>query len=87
MRQKDPNALPQVPALFYDDFRRYRLSPGKCGGLYMVYLNMDRELWSKPENIFCVGLINSQDDLWKVLSHVVDQLKELYSVQGQMWRC
>ncbi len=35
------DALPIGVLVFYDDFRKYRVLSGSCGGLYMSIVNMD----------------------------------------------
>ncbi len=74
-RKRTPNALPIGILLFYDDFRKYGMIAGSCGGLYMAIVNMDRDLLSKPDNIFCLGLIDSEEFYWP---NYGEQLEELY---------
>lgn len=78
MNDLSPKALPIILLLYYDDFRKYRLAPGQCGGLYISFLNMDRDMISKPENIFCVGLVHSDDEYWSVMQGVINELVELF---------
>lgn len=63
-----PNWLPVVLLISYDDFTKYRLAWGKYGELYAVLLNIERQLLSRPDNIFCLGLIFGEDDYWKVIT-------------------
>ena len=42
MNKSRPGALPLIILLFYDDFRKFRLDPSSCGGLYMAVLNFDQ---------------------------------------------
>jgi len=74
----DPDSLPIAVMLFYDDFRKNRLSPGKCGGLYAVILNLNRKQRSKPVNIFGIALIENEDEYYNALYNVTVELKELF---------
>lgn len=82
-----PDALPILMLLFYDDFRKYKLAPGYCGGLYVSVLNMERNLISRPENIFCLGLISSDDEYWEVMECVTKQFVELNSLKSVYCAC
>ncbi len=44
----------------------------------VAIVNMDRNLLSKPDNIFCLGLIDSEESYWPIMEDVVQQLEELY---------
>ncbi len=78
MNKKNPDSLPIVILLFYDDFRKYKFVPGSCGGMYVSILNLERKLLSKPKNMFCLGLISSEEEFWDVMENVVSQLETLY---------
>ncbi len=73
-----PNSLPVILLLFYDDFRKFKMAPGSCGGLYMTILNLNAEEISKPKNIFCLGLVDSESDYIIVMKNIVSQLQELW---------
>ncbi len=77
-KERAPDTLPILLLLYYDDFRKFKLAPGSCGGFYLSILNMDRSMLSQPMNLFCVGLVNSEEDYWSVVDNVVSQLEELY---------
>ncbi len=78
MKRSRPGTLPIIIMLFYDDFRKFKMAAGSCGGLYMAILNLPREVNSKPRNIFCLGLINSEQEYNEVMSNIVTQLRELW---------
>lgn len=45
------DSLPVCIMLYYDDFAKYRLVPGKSGGLYFSVLNFEKKQNAKLDNI------------------------------------
>jgi hypothetical protein len=76
-KQCGSGVLPIVVLIFYDDFRKYRLAPGSCGGLYFTFLNFSRHLISKPKNIYALSLIRNKNDLIQALDKLVAELSDL----------
>ena len=70
-----------VVQIFYDDFRKFRTVAGSAGGFYFRIMNSDRESNSKPENIYQIAIVNSDDDFITVLMSVIRQLQELNGVK------
>jgi hypothetical protein len=79
-QQQDEGYFPFVIALYYDDFSKYRFVSSSMGGLYISLLNARRDLISIPENIHCLGLINSEADFHEIMDEFVAELEELHQL-------
>lgn len=78
--QCEPDVIPIVVGLYYDEFRKFRHAPGSTGGLYFTFLNFERHVYSKPKNIFCYSLCKSEVAYYFALQQFIQELEVLNNI-------
>jgi hypothetical protein len=75
---RQEGSVPLVLILYYDDFRKFAKVAGSAGALYYTFANYNRDYISDTSHIYLGALVHQDDEVWDVISNIVDQLVGLY---------
>lgn len=73
------DTLPVIIILYYDTFATFQKKGGSTGGLYFTLMNFNRTHISKVRSMFCLGCIDTKENIMDVYNEVVNELIQLQS--------